>query len=152
MVPYKTLAPPAWNEIKWNLVIFYWCYLNNKTIVVRITSLLTNVHLAILEAEIRFYLLHFLSNIRIIFVHETINSQSAVQLSVVMSKIPSWTLFFSLWNLTSGLFFRAYFRSSTHKSLLHSKRCFVFLFSQDGLILKTWLDCKIHFTHSVCFH
>lgn len=54
-----------------------------------ITSLLTDVHLAILEAslEIRFYFLPFLHNILIIFVHETINSQSVNQLSVIVFKI-----------------------------------------------------------------
>jgi len=54
-----------------------------------ITSLLTNVHLATLEAEMGFYFLPFLSNIPIIFVHETINSQSTIQLSVVVFKVLS---------------------------------------------------------------
>lgn len=51
------------HEIKCNLVIFYWYYVNNKTTMVRITSLLTNVHLAILEAEIRFYFLPILNSV-----------------------------------------------------------------------------------------
>lgn len=78
------------HKIKWNLVIFYWYYLNNKIIMVRIASLLTNLHLAIIEAEIRFYFLLFLHNILIIFVHETINSQSVNQVSVIVFKILSW--------------------------------------------------------------
>lgn len=56
---------------------------------VTITSLLTNVHLAILETEIRFYFLSFLHIILIIFVHKTINSQSVNQLSVIVFKILS---------------------------------------------------------------
>lgn len=54
-----------------------------------ITSLLTNLHLAILEAEIRFYYLPFLHNILVIFVHKPINSQSVNQLSVIVFKILS---------------------------------------------------------------
>lgn len=59
-------------------------------VMVRIASLVTNVHLAILEAEIRFYFLF--CNIHIIFVHKAINSQSVNQLWVTVFKILSWIL------------------------------------------------------------
>lgn len=80
------------HEIKWNLAIFYKYYLNNKMVMVRIASLLTNFHSAILEAEIRFYFLPFLHNIHIIFTHQAINSQSVNQLWVIVFRILSWIL------------------------------------------------------------